>query len=352
MAPKKRNGGVAAIMSHAEILEHFGTARVQTLPTCRALCNALKALVIAAAVRALREVRRNRIIVCDVGCGKGGDVGKWMPHRPKKLIGVDGSKVCISEAQTRHNSMVTTGRGSMVAIFLAQDLCSRDVALPAEDGSVDIVCSHFFLQFAASDGAVLGALVADSYRCLAPGGVFVCLVPDGDRIFSLLAVGGDSERFGHFLFRKCSGMSYDVEGSAFGIAYAFSLGQDECTEYILFPALLERVLRDVGFVPVLPNGKLSSDAQEFFHEHLEDGAVVADVTRGQSCSHTDWLTLGLFRVFMCRKAPPPTEAPQEPTRAPARSRKRASRSPRLQEPSSALVTVGVESVAVADDAIL
>ena len=76
MAPKKRNGGVAAIMSHAEILEHFGTARVQTLPTFRALCNALKALVIAAAVRALREVRRNRIIVCDVGCGKGGERGQ------------------------------------------------------------------------------------------------------------------------------------------------------------------------------------------------------------------------------------------------------------------------------------
>jgi SAM-dependent methyltransferase len=336
-------------MSRTQILEHFAKTRVQSLLTFRGLCNALKALGIAAAVRTLREHRKGRMSVCDIGCGKGGDVGKWMPHRPKKLIGVDGSGACIEEARSRHASMVSSGRGSMQALFLAQDLCASGMSLPSTDESIDIVCSHFFLQFAACDQVSLESLVAESFRCLAPGGVFMCLVPDGDRIFSLLRGSGERQRFGHFQLRKCQGVRYGLDASAFGLAYAFALSDEECTEYILFPAVLERLLRDRGFVAALPDAKFSASAQSFFLSQPDESAIVAGITRGQSCSHTDWLTLGFFRVFLARKAPGSPEEAEAAPRPRGRGRKRKTAAP--VTPSGG-VAAGVEAspTSIAGDA--
>ena len=286
-------------MSRADIIEYFSTLRVTTFAAFRALCNALKALGIAMAVRALRETRKGRICVCDVGCGKGGDVGKWMPHRPKALLGVDGSAPCIEEARARHANLVTNGRGSMEATFRVVDLCTSSAALPAESESVDVVCSHFFLQFAAEAPEALERVLGECARVLAPGGVFLCIVPDGDRVWSLLQSDGNDVSFGHFLIRKCRDVTYGANGPPFGIAYNFSLGAEACTEFVLLPALLEAYLHKLGFTAALPGARFSMPAQAFFLEH--PGNAANGIVQGQGVSQLDWLSMGLFRVFLARK---------------------------------------------------
>ena len=323
-------GDLARVMSRMEVINHFASSRVEELPSFRALCNALKALGIAAAVKALRLRRKGRMFICDVGCGKGGDVGKWMPHRPKKLLGLDGSSSCIAEARGRHCNLVSNGRGCMDASFEAMDLCSREGGhLPVASGEADIVCSHFFLQFAAAEQNVFERVISECARVLAPGGVFLCLVPDGDRILSLLRGEEVCPCFGHFHLRKCVAVDYGADAAAFGMAYCFSLGNEGCTEYVLLPALLEERLREAGFEGALPGGKISLPAQDFFLAHPEWDGIVSGITKGQSASHTDWLTLGLFRVFVASKSTPAEEIPREaeepppaPAKAPKRARKR------------------------------
>lgn len=298
-------------MSTKEVLEFFSCSRVDKVPSFRALCNALKALSIAGSVRALRAQRKGRMCICDVGCGKGGDVGKWMPHRPKNLIGVDGSDQCVAEARTRYTNLVANGRGIMEAFFYTVDLCTASSRLPVEDEGVDIVCSNFFMQFAAISSDVLLNVLGECHRVLPPGGIFVCLVPDGDRIWSLLQANGDSARFGHFHLRKCTGVSYESNASALGIAYRFSLGGEDCSEYVLFPTLLQRYLVDTGFVGALVQEAYSLPAQEYFLNYTDQAGVVDGILQGVSVSHMDWLSLGLFRVFVCRKGGPASSKEEE-----------------------------------------
>ena len=177
------------VMSQEAVLRHFSSSRVMEHQSFRALCNSLKALGIATAVKALREVRKGRMTVLDLGCGKGGDVGKWMAHRPKKLLGLDGSEPCIIEARARHTALVSNGRGSMDAVFHVMNLCAPEPVLPVEAETVDIAASHFFMQFTASDPTIFRGMISECARVLALGGVFWCLVPDGDRVLSLLQSG-------------------------------------------------------------------------------------------------------------------------------------------------------------------
>jgi ubiquinone/menaquinone biosynthesis C-methylase UbiE len=251
-------------VAREQVLQHFSVTRVLEHQSFRSLCNALKALGIATAVKALRENRKGRMTVLDLGCGKGGDVGKWMAHRPKNLLGLDGSAPCIEEARNRHTALVSNGRGSMEAVFAVSDLCNPLVTLPAASGSVDIASSHFFLQFAARDVDTMTAIVNESARVLAKGGIFWCLVPDGDRVLSLLQSETPRVRFGHFHFHKCHGVSYASDSPAFGAAYCFSFGEEGCTEYVLLPELLSSVLKTAGFVGLFEDECMSLPAQDFF----------------------------------------------------------------------------------------
>lgn len=168
----------------------------------------------------------------------------------------------------------------------------------------------------------------------------MCLVPDGDRIFSLLGGSGERQRFGHFQLRKCQGMRYGLGAPAFGLAYTFALDDEECTEYVLFPAVIERVLRDEGFAAALPDAQFSASAQHFFLGQPEDSTIVAGITRGQSCSHTDWLTLGLFRLFLARKAAP---SPNEIEPVPRVARRVRKCKTGVATASSGCVAAGIEA---------
>uniref|UniRef100_A0A6C0C225 mRNA (guanine-N(7))-methyltransferase n=1 Tax=viral metagenome TaxID=1070528 RepID=A0A6C0C225_9ZZZZ len=292
-------------MSTAEVLHFFSNSRIDKVTSFRALCNGLKALSIAGAVKALREHRKGRMCICDVGCGKGGDLGKWMPHRPKQFIGVDGSEQCITEARARYKNLVANGRGIMEAFFYVSDICNTDFVIPSQDEGVDVVCSNFFLQFAAIRSAVLLHVLQECHRVLPPGGIFVCLIPDGDRIWSLLQGAGDSNKFGHFNLIKCGGVSYEPAASALGMAYRFSLGGEDCSEYVLFPSLLQDYLLNIGFTGALMHDAFSLPAQDYFLNYKEELGVIEGILQGVNVSHTDWLTLGLFRVVMCRKSGSP-----------------------------------------------
>lgn len=287
-------------MSTEEVLDFFSSSRMDKVRSFRALCNALKALSIAGAVRALRVERKGRMCVCDVGCGKGGDIGKWMPHRPKKLIGIDGSQSCISQARVRYTNLVANGRGIMEAFFHTVNLCSETTRFPVDNESVDIISSNFFMQFAAINTDVMQNVLRECERSLLPGGIFVCLVPDGDRIWTLLQASDQNTHFGHFNLKRCTDAVYDENGCACGVSYRFSLGDEHCSEYILFPKLLEEYLIILGFTGALSNNIYSIPAQDYFLQYRDNG-VVDGILQGISVTHTDWLSLGLFRVFLCRK---------------------------------------------------
>ncbi len=298
-------------MARQEIIAHYATSHFHNLHAFRALCNALKAMSISEAVRAWRGGNKGRPSVCDLGCGKGGDIGKWMPHRPKRLLGLDGSANCIEEATERHAAFLSKGRGCMPAVFACQDLCDVRMQLPMGDGEVDVVCSHFFMQYAMESQEVLGHVLSESSRVCKPGGTLLCLVPDGDRVLSLLSGDNVGVRFGHFVLSRCAGACYTSCSTPYGVAYNFTLGDETCTEYLLPPLLLERRLAEHGFEPLCADGALSHPAQQFFASSPDSETLICGIMQGQACSHIDWLSLALFRVFLARRAVPSSPAEEE-----------------------------------------
>ena len=76
-------------------IHFFENNRRVDLHSFRSLCNAMKALAIEVAIKSSKKCL---VTICDIGCGKGGDIGKFMSHRPKLIIGIDGSQKNILEA--------------------------------------------------------------------------------------------------------------------------------------------------------------------------------------------------------------------------------------------------------------
>ena len=280
-------------MTADEVFRYFETVRVRELASFRALCNALKALIIERAVAAWRERRQGRLAVLDLGCGRGGDLRKWARFRLKSYVGVDGAAACIEEARERQRGLLSQGRSSLAASFHVANLLTEPA--PAEDGSVDVVASMFFLQFTFGDEGSARRGLREAARALRPGGVFCALLPDGDRVVRLLA---EARRpgvpFGHFRLQRLPPSAPEP----FGVAYTFALVEEACTEYAVSPKWLAAELAALGFEGAGAEGAFCEPAQQFF---LRDREAAAAVLREQRCSHADWLSLGFFLAVLARR---------------------------------------------------
>ncbi|KAK4229357.1 mRNA capping enzyme-domain-containing protein [Podospora fimiseda] len=60
-----------------------------------------------------RTYSTNKLLVLDIGCGKGGDLGKWQqaPQQVELYVGLDPADVSIDQARERYRSMVNRGGG-------------------------------------------------------------------------------------------------------------------------------------------------------------------------------------------------------------------------------------------------
>jgi mRNA (guanine-N7-)-methyltransferase len=278
----------------------------------RGICNGIKACAIETAVKALRQgrggERASTLGVLDLGSGRGGDLAKLGRYRLRFYLGVDGCATSVLEARERHRRLVTNGRSALPARFEALDF--RKNTLPLDQGGADLVTCQFSLQFAFDTSASASHLLSEISRVLRPGGVVVGILPDGNRLASLL----ESEdavtnivTLGHFSFRKFEGTARALRENdpPTGIAYTFSLGhnkqRDSCPEYVVSPAYLHSLLDLNGFEPVLPTEEHSVGAQQFYNLIPENRKIIEAVTRKIGCSQDDWTTLGAFRVLLSRR---------------------------------------------------
>lgn len=266
----------------------------------RGLCNGIKACAIEAAVKAVREERVPTLGVLDLGSGRGGDLAKLGRYRLRSYLGVDGCASSVLEARERHKRLITNGRSALPARFEALDF--RKESFPLDDGCTDIVTCQFALQFAFDAVASVRHLIAEVMRVLRPGGVFVGVFPDGDRIASLLSSSDASTiRFGHFRFGKFEGTKAALQNDPpANVPYTFYLGDNEgCPEYVVSPSYLHEMLDSNDFEPILSEHSLA--AHDFYLALPENKKIVSAVMRKSGCSHDDWVTLGAFRVLLCRK---------------------------------------------------
>ena len=146
----------------------------------------------------------NRLRVLDLGCGKGGDLGKWQqaPQPVELLVGIDPAEVSVEQARERYMQMRGRGgrggRGSsriFDAEFYAQDAFGRtigtipiirDVGFDAphsrRGGGFDVVSMMFCMHYAFESEAKTRGMLQNVSGSLKKGGRFIGAIPSSDVI--------------------------------------------------------------------------------------------------------------------------------------------------------------------------
>lgn len=156
------------------------------------------------------------LLVLDLGCGKGGDLGKWQqaPHNVDLLVGIDPAEVSIDQARERYTEMVQRGgrggrggfRGggrekeTFHAEFFAQDAFGKSIAnipiirdvgfdtgAPGSrrgGGGFDVVSMMFCMHYAFESEAKARGMLQNVAGSLKKGGRFLGTIPNSDVIRS------------------------------------------------------------------------------------------------------------------------------------------------------------------------
>ncbi|KAL4873006.1 mRNA capping enzyme-domain-containing protein [Aspergillus spectabilis] len=153
-----------------------------------------------------------RLLVIDLGCGKGGDLGKWQlaPQPIELYVGLDPADISITQARDRYGSM-RTGRGPRQrrgplfhAEFAPKDCFGewlgdvpivQQVGIDANagpggsvmssrwgGGGFDVVASMFTIHYAFESEEKTRQMLRNVAGCLKKGGRFLGVCPNSDVI--------------------------------------------------------------------------------------------------------------------------------------------------------------------------
>nr|CAF06136.1 related to RNA (guanine-N7-) methyltransferase [Neurospora crassa] len=154
----------------------------------------------------------NQLLVLDIGCGKGGDLGKWQqaPQPVELYVGLDPADVSIDQARDRYRSMVARGghggrggRGGynrrqpplFEARFHVKDcygesiedidiirqvgFASSNIGGPSHRG-FDVVSMMFCMHYAFETEAKARQMLKNVAGALKKGGRFIGCIPNSD----------------------------------------------------------------------------------------------------------------------------------------------------------------------------
>ncbi|KAE8149851.1 guanine-N(7)-methyltransferase [Aspergillus avenaceus] len=158
-----------------------------------------------------------RLLVIDLGCGKGGDLGKWQlaPQPVDLYVGLDPAEVSVIQARERYNGM-RTGRGprgrrgplfhgefsakDCFGEFLGDIPIVQQVGIDSNagpggslmssrwgGGGFDVVASMFAIHYAFESEEKTRQMLRNVAGCLKKGGRFLGVCPNSDVISARVA---------------------------------------------------------------------------------------------------------------------------------------------------------------------
>ncbi|KAL2422022.1 mRNA cap guanine-N7 methyltransferase [Exophiala dermatitidis] len=149
-----------------------------------------------------KEPERQRpLAVIDIGCGKGGDLGKWQlaPQTVGLYVGLDPAETSIQQARERYQQMRRGRRPIYDARFIPQDCFGAwlgDVGIVREvgidpyvgngqpsrhsDAGFDVVAAMFTIHYAFESEEKVKMMLRNVAGTLKKGGRFIGVVPNSD----------------------------------------------------------------------------------------------------------------------------------------------------------------------------
>jgi mRNA (guanine-N7-)-methyltransferase len=149
------------------------------------------------------------LLVLDIGCGKGGDLGKWQqaPQTVQLYVGLDPAEISIEQARERYRSMTSRGGGRgrggsrggrhqrlFEAYFLVKDCYGGTIGdldiiqrvgfdtAPMGRSGFDIVSMMFCMHYAFESEAKARMMLQNVSGSLKKGGRFLGCIPNAHLI--------------------------------------------------------------------------------------------------------------------------------------------------------------------------
>ena len=176
---------------------------------------------------------RGAEVLVDIGCGRGGDLFKWQAAGVRRVRGLDSSRAQVNEARRRARNAGVSDR------FTFDVACSLE---GIEDASADVVTAMFSLNYVFGDDGSASDLLGGVARVLRPGGRFVGIFTDGDRVLATGPVANDT-----FALRFLEDSTYSMYIEDTVMAGA---GRTAPAEHIVLRDRLERVAAQHGLRPL------------------------------------------------------------------------------------------------------
>lgn len=190
----------------------------------------------------IQRYAKKDISVLDLGCGKGGDIRKYIKQQVKTYYGIDIAEKSIEEARQRLRNLNT----NLHARFEVRDAYATSFDLQQK---FDLIASQFSFHYAFCSQKSFETSVKNISSHLQIGGHFIATIPN---IYTLLRrYKNYGNGFGNDYYKVHFDDKYEdilKKECKFGIAYKFTLAEavDDCKEYLIPHNILTEECKENG----------------------------------------------------------------------------------------------------------
>lgn len=232
--------------------------------------NAMKSLMhylafkYAVSINAKRETFR----VLDLGCGKGGDLPKYLRNDKVGLVvGVDIADISIEQCKERYNSMKQSNGRCFKGEFFVADLTRVDIEKKLHElqcfEKFHVASTQFSLHYSFESFEQAVKYISNAANNLMKHGIFIGTYPDGPK---LLKLARESITPGTYEVEDILTVKFSPEDlknpKPFGTKYHFKLKEVvDCPEFLVHPEVLRSLMKQLGFYEVFDRS---------FEDHLKE----------------------------------------------------------------------------------
>lgn len=261
---------------------------------------------------------REPLRILDLGCGKGGDLPKFLRNRNVGLVvGVDIADVSIEQCKERFRSMSKQFGQHLKGEFFVADLTRVDIQKKLLElncrEKFHIASSQFSIHYSFESFDQAVSYIRNAANNLMRHGIFIGTYPDGPK---LLKLARQSQTPGTYEVEDILSVKFAPEDlknpKPFGTKYHFKLKEVvDCPEFLVHPEILRSLMNSLGFYEVfdrsfeeniresLANAADKSKMKKIFEDH---SALNFDYDNGVARLDKEmWSVASVYRCFCYRK---------------------------------------------------
>lgn len=251
-----------------EVAKHYNQVEQKSLSErsksviidLRKFNNAMKSLMHHMAFKFAVTINNKRepFRVLDLGCGKGGDLPKYLRNEKVGLvIGVDIADISIKQCKERYESMKSSyGTRCFKGEFVVADLTRIEIEKKLHElkcfDKFHVASSQFSIHYSFESFEQAVKYIGNASNNLMKHGIFIGTYPDGPK---LLKLARESPTPGLYEVEDILSVRFAPEDmknpKPFGTKYHFKLKEVvDCPEFLVHPEVLRKLMQRLGFYEV------------------------------------------------------------------------------------------------------